>query len=161
MPKAGIAVRGVEAFIDLVVCYVIFYVTAAVTGHTIRDGGFRLAGAPFFIGLGLCLSYFVVFEAIWGATLGKLGTQLVVVRAADGAPISWRDAIVRNVMRLLDGLVLYLIGFVAMCLTRKRQRLGDLVAGTQVGRRASASGSLVPESAYRGAVTPAQRDESC
>jgi TPR repeat protein len=39
MPKAGIALRGVEAVIDLLVCYVIFYVAAAVTGHTTQGGG--------------------------------------------------------------------------------------------------------------------------
>ena len=32
MPTAGIAVRGVEAFIDLVVCYVLLYSIAAIAG---------------------------------------------------------------------------------------------------------------------------------
>jgi len=33
MPRAGIAVRGVEAFIDLVVCYVLLYLVAATGDH--------------------------------------------------------------------------------------------------------------------------------
>ncbi len=136
MIKAGLAVRGVEALIDLMVSYVIFYGVAALTGSTTQQGGFYLRGAPFFIGLGLCLAYFVVFEAMLGATLGKLATHLRVVREADGGPIGWRASIIRNLMRLIDGLVLYLIGFIAVCLTRKRQRLGDLVANTMVVRRA-------------------------
>ena len=52
MKPAGVAVRGVEAFIDLMVCYMILYAVAAVTGTTIEGGGFRLAGAPFIIGVG-------------------------------------------------------------------------------------------------------------
>ena len=52
MKPAGIAVRGVEAFIDLVVCYVMLYVVAAITGKTIEGGGFNLTGAPFIVGVG-------------------------------------------------------------------------------------------------------------
>jgi uncharacterized RDD family membrane protein YckC len=84
----------------------------------------------------------------------------VVVREADGAPIGWREAIVRNVMRPLDGLVLYLLGFVAICVTRKGQRLGDLVAGTLVVRRASGSMPIAAEPGYRRTVTLVEKDES-
>jgi uncharacterized RDD family membrane protein YckC len=136
MPIAGIAVRGVEAFIDLVVCYVIMYVVAAITGQTTVGGGWKLSGAPFLVGLGLCLAYFIVLEATWGATLGKLATNLRVVRESDGGPIDWSAAIIRNVLRLIDGLLLYLVGFIAICVSPKRQRIGDKVAGTIVVRRA-------------------------
>jgi uncharacterized RDD family membrane protein YckC len=136
MTKAGLAIRGIEALIDVVLCYLILYVVAAMTGNTIEGGGFYLDGASLIIGIGLCLLYFVVLEAMLGATLGKLATNLRVVSAADGTPIGWSAAIVRNLMRLVDGAVLYIIGFIAICPTEKRQRLGDLVAGTMVVRRA-------------------------
>jgi hypothetical protein len=42
MPTAGLAARGVEAFIDLVVCYVLPYSIAAIAGTTISGGGFYL-----------------------------------------------------------------------------------------------------------------------
>jgi uncharacterized RDD family membrane protein YckC len=135
--KAGIAVRGVAAFIDLIVVYVILYVVAAFSGNTTAGGGFAMSGAPFLIGVTLSLSYYTVLEATLGASLGKLATNLCVVMAADGAPIRWRESIVRNVLRLIDGFVLYAIGFVSICFTQRRQRLGDLAAGTMVVRRAS------------------------
>src|ERR1700674_1249729 len=44
-----------------------------------------------------------------GATLGKLATNLRVVRENDGGPIDWSASIIRNVLRLIDGLVLYMV----------------------------------------------------
>jgi|HubBroStandDraft_1064217.scaffolds.fasta_scaffold266232_2 uncharacterized RDD family membrane protein YckC len=135
MKPAGIALRGVEAFIDLVVCYAVLYAVAAATGSTTDQGGFRLAGAPFIIGVGACLTYYIVLEAVLGATLGKLATNLRVVRQEDGGPIGWSASVVRNVLRLIDGVVFYVIGFITACVSKKHQRLGDLVAGTIVVRR--------------------------
>jgi uncharacterized RDD family membrane protein YckC len=132
--RAGLAVRGVEALIDLVVVIVILYLIAVATGHT-TDGGFDLPTGPTLIGLVLCLAYFILLEGLWGATLGKLATNLRVVRESDGEAIDWSAAIIRNLLRVIDGLVLYILGFIVICLTRKRQRLGDLVAGTVVVRR--------------------------
>ena len=129
--RAGLAVRGVEALIDLVVVLVILYLVAVATGHT-TDGGFDLPTGPTLIGVVLCLAYFIVLEGLWGATLGKIATNLRVVRESDGEAIDWSAAIIRNLFRVIDGLVLYILGFIVICLTRKRQRLGDLVAGTVV-----------------------------
>jgi uncharacterized RDD family membrane protein YckC len=132
---AKIAVRGVAAVIDLLVVYVILYGIAAITGETIPGGGFKLKGAHFVAGIVASLVYFIATEAMLGATLGKIATNLCVVSESDGGPIRWRDAVVRNVLRLIDGLVLYLIGFLSICFTSKRQRLGDLAARTLVVRR--------------------------
>jgi uncharacterized RDD family membrane protein YckC len=141
--SAGIAVRGVEAFIDLVVCYVLVYIVAAIAGNTIAGGGFYLSTGLLMVAVGLCFAYFVVLEALWGATLGKLATNLRVVRDNDGGPIGWSAAIIRNVLRLIDGLVLYVVGFIAVCVSPKRQRVGDRVAGTIVVRRAAQAPSHV------------------
>jgi uncharacterized RDD family membrane protein YckC len=145
MVTAGIALRGVEALIDLVACYVLLYVLAGYSGSTIPGGGFYLRDAPLIMGEGLCLAYFIVPEAIWGATLGKLATNIRVVRESDGGPISWRASIVRNVLRPIDGLVLYLVGFIAICVSQKRQRIGDKVAGTIVVRRSAPSAAAPSE----------------
>jgi uncharacterized RDD family membrane protein YckC len=141
VPTAGIALRGVEAFIDLVVCYVLLYVVASVAGATVAGGGFHLHNGPLLAGEILCLAYYVVFEATWGATLGKFATNLRVVRESEGAPIGWRAAFLRNLLRPIDGLVLYLVGFIAICVSSKRQRIGDKVAGTIVVRRAAQTAS--------------------
>ena len=135
MTRAGLAARGIEALIDLVLSYVILYIVAAATGSTTEGGGFYLSNGALYLGLALCLASFVVCEALWGATLGKLATNLRVVREDDGGPIGWSNAIIRNLMRFIDGLVFYLVGFICICVTSRRQRLGDLAAGTMVVRR--------------------------
>lgn len=78
------------------------------------------------------LLYFTVPEAMFGATPGKLWNRLRVVRL-DGKPLRLRDVVIRNVVRLIDGLpFLYLIGGVSVLATRGSQRLGDFAAGTTV-----------------------------
>jgi uncharacterized RDD family membrane protein YckC len=134
MNRAGIPIRAVEAFVDLIVCYGILWVVAFLTGHT-NGGNINMSGAPAFLGFLLCLIYFTVLEALTGATIGKYLTNLRVVRDRDGGPIGWGPAIVRNLLRIIDGIVLYLIGFIVVFATNKHQRIGDLVAGTIVVRR--------------------------
>ena len=143
MPTAGIAVRGVEAFIDLVVCYVLLHSIAAIAGTTISGGGFYLHNAPLMMGAGICFAYYVILEAAWGATLGKFATNIRVVRENDDGPIDWSAAIIRNVLRPIDGLLLYLVGFIAICVSPKRQRIGDKVAGTIVVRRVAQAESHI------------------
>lgn len=78
--------------------------------------------------------YFWLCEGLWGRTLGKRLLDLRVVRA-DGGPAGLRRALVRTALRPVDALPFaYLLGACAVWLTRRRQRLGDLVAGTVVVR---------------------------
>jgi uncharacterized RDD family membrane protein YckC len=77
-----------------------------------------------------------------GQTLGKriVGIRVVSDR---GVPITGAQAVLRNLVGLLDGTVPYFLrpdltsmflvfGLTSMLLTRKFQRLGDLAAGTMV-----------------------------
>jgi len=77
--------------------------------------------------------YPVMFEVLWnGQTIGKrvLGIRVV---AADGAPVGWMGAFVRNLLRAVDMLpALYATGLVAALFDPWGRRLGDLVAGTLV-----------------------------
>jgi uncharacterized RDD family membrane protein YckC len=68
-----------------------------------------------------------------GQTLGKRALGLRVV-SERGVPITSAQAILRNLVGTVDGLVpfFYLIGLSSMLLTGKFQRLGDLAAGTMV-----------------------------
>ncbi len=83
----------------------------------------------------LVLLYYLVLEAAIGQTVGKLLVGLRVVRAGGGRPTVGRVA-VRTVVRVVDWLpALYLVGFIAMLATgARRQRLGDLAAGTGIAR---------------------------
>ena len=84
------------------------------------------------IGL-LSILYFIVMEATQGATLGKMALGLRVVKV-DGSPISWGESIIRNLLRIVDGLFAYLVGAILIWNSPLRQRLGDRAAGTVVVR---------------------------
>ena len=75
--------------------------------------------------------YYIALEGLFGPTLGKRLLGLRVVKT-DGAAMDWPAAISRNVLRLVDGLVFYLLGAVLVWLSPHRQRLGDRVAHTVV-----------------------------
>lgn len=74
--------------------------------------------------------YHVIFEAGFGTTLGKAVMGLQV--RTDGQRGRFLAAIIRNALRVVDGLALYLVGFLAAAFSRSRQRFGDSVAGTVV-----------------------------
>jgi uncharacterized RDD family membrane protein YckC len=95
--------------------------------------GFGLFLVLFFA---LTVLYPVFFEALWnGATPGKRICNLAVVHA-DGTPVGWPAAFLRNVVRLADALpVGYAVGLASMLLDRQFRRLGDLAAGTVVIHR--------------------------
>jgi uncharacterized RDD family membrane protein YckC len=75
---------------------------------------------------------FIVGEALGGQTVGKRLVGVRVMRDT-GAPCGWAAGILRNVLLIVDFLpALFLVGFVTILVSRKRQRIGDLVAGTVV-----------------------------
>ena len=77
--------------------------------------------------------YFSLFEAYWnGQTPGKRSQGLRVVRT-NGTPIDPASAIGRNFLRAADMLpFFYTVGMISMLMTRRLQRLGDLVFDTMV-----------------------------
>ena len=77
--------------------------------------------------------YPVLFEVLGsGQTLGKRVLRLRVLMA-DGLPVSWEASLLRNLLRVVDGLPgAYTVGLAATLLSRDFQRVGDLVAGTLV-----------------------------
>lgn len=83
--------------------------------------------------------YFVFFEWIWnGQTPGKKLMKLRVIRE-DGRPITFWEALARNLLRIFDtipGFIIpvYSVGLIAVFMSRRDQRVGDLFAGTVVVR---------------------------
>lgn len=84
----------------------------------------------YLVAVGLWAVYGAAFEAAWGTTPGKRLFGLAVYE--DGGPPSIRAAVVRNVLRYVDALGFYLLGFFVLALTDRRRRIGDLLAGTTV-----------------------------
>ena len=75
-------------------------------------------------------TYGCLLEASVGATLGKALVGIRVVRTSQRSAIA--ASAIRNVLRVVDGFGLYLLGGVVAGCSRCRQRLGDLCAGTAV-----------------------------
>ena len=141
-PASATGLRIVAALIDAVLMGVLFLVMAAAFGDFGKkelDGGgttyqANLWNGPFLLYLLAMQSYFILFEWLLSATPGKIILGVKVVRA-DGSPYTFVNALMRNLLRFIDGLpFLYLVGLVSVAVTQKRQRLGDLAAGTIVVR---------------------------
>lgn len=89
--------------------------------------------------------YFAVFEILWrGQTPGKRALGLRVI-SVSGRPITPLQAILRNLLRLVDQLpALYAIGIISVLVSARNQRLGDLAAGTVVVREQPTEALQVP-----------------
>jgi uncharacterized RDD family membrane protein YckC len=112
--------------------------------------GNRLAEAPKWVyAVGVVIvflvfsGYFAFFEWLWsGQTPGKRWLKLRVIRE-DGRPITFFEAVVRNLVRILDMqpapvFPFYSVGFISVFASSKDQRVGDMVAGTVVVREREA-----------------------
>jgi uncharacterized RDD family membrane protein YckC len=143
--ECGVGIRSVAIAIDSVVWFALFFwsgfLVAAFTGELQISGGAinaDLEGTPALVSLilwfVLSLGYHTLLEWRFGRTIGK---SLVKIRAtsADGAPLSLRSSLVRNVLRLIDFLpFFYLVGIVSLILSDRYERLGDRLANTVVVR---------------------------
>ena len=97
------------------------------------------------------LLYFTILEGAFATTLGKRACGLRVVAVADWSRCGWLRAFVRNLLLPLDEYLLYLPGVIAIVVTARRQRIGDLLAGTTVVRFVPADVAAAP------AATPTPR----
>lgn len=131
---AGVFKRAVALVIDGTITFFGFgYAVAASTGGT-TDGGFQLDGGPAFLLFALVALYWIVLEATIGATVGKLLLGMRV-RRIGAESVGIGAALARNVLRIVDGLFLYLVGAILVWTSDSNQRLGDRVANTVVVNR--------------------------
>ena len=87
------------------------------------------------ISVALYLGYYVLMEGYLGQTLGKMLLGIKVVREDDGGIPGVKAAAIRTVLRIVDGIGSYLVGFIAVLASAKNQRLGDMAAHTLVVRK--------------------------
>jgi uncharacterized RDD family membrane protein YckC len=123
--------RVFAAIVDVAIvvagALVILFAADALSG----DRG-DVRGALSAVILGWALYYYFALESGDGQTVGKKVMKLRVVRA-DGRPAGMREIAVRTVLRVVDGVGGYIVGLIVMLATgQRRQRLGDLAAGTIV-----------------------------
>lgn len=83
--------------------------------------------------LALYLLYYLITETLFAASPGKILAGLRI-RKIEGGPPSLLEAVIRNLMRLIDYPFFFIAVGGAMEGTKKLQRLGDLAARTMVVR---------------------------
>ena len=130
MEGVGVGRRAVAIIIDMIVLCIIGWVLALGMGGS-SSTGFDLSGAPALIWFLIALAYYVVMEVQMGGTLGKLALGLKVVKEG-GEKVDWQASIIRNILRIVDGFFFYLVGAIIVWTSKKKQRLGDIVAHTLV-----------------------------
>jgi uncharacterized RDD family membrane protein YckC len=101
--------------------------------------------------------YFNLFEWIWnGQTPGKRLLHLRVIKV-DGSPVSGIDVLLRNLSRPIDTLgPMGLIGLLMIFVTRRAQRLGDLMARTLVIHETKIDWSIFDQIETLAATSPGQ-----
>lgn len=138
---AGVGSRIVALIVDSIILMVITFVLAlpigATAGLTAGLGGVadmaQWASFSSFIVIAIIVNfgYFIYFEGTTGQTLGKKAVNIKVVKEA-GGEMDYMTAIIRTVCRIIDSFAFYLLGFILILATEKKQRIGDLAAGTLV-----------------------------
>jgi uncharacterized RDD family membrane protein YckC len=140
---AGIGSRFLAFVLDTLIQGVVVIAAFIVVLAIVPDSSGMLAVllivlVPLFVSIG----YFAVSEALTaGRTVGKRALGLRVIRLDGGAP-GLREALVRNIARLID--LPLGIGVVVMFFDRRSRRIGDLAAGTVVVRERRAGVTLAP-----------------
>jgi uncharacterized RDD family membrane protein YckC len=155
----------IAAYVALVLVFILVLSAAPKGG----SGEFSRAGEKWLVA-GLILvhfvmywGYFTLFEAFWnGQTPGKKLFKIRVIQDS-GRQITFFEAMIRNLVRVVDMLPsFYLVGVIAMACNRRHKRLGDLAAGTLViHERASEEpiwGGTGPRTITAAAFQPAQAE---
>jgi uncharacterized RDD family membrane protein YckC len=132
------AARATAVIVDGLITFIGLGTLVAVLAGQTHSGnggvGFNLHGWAAIIWLVLALCYWIACERLWGATIGKRLFS-ITVEGRDGGPPTWRDATIRNLLRLIDGFpyaLPYLLGFLVAKTDQDRRRIGDRAAGTRV-----------------------------
>ncbi|MFI6078370.1 RDD family protein [Actinoplanes sp. NPDC051343] len=128
--------RIVATIIDGFVLGVLYRLSTGVFGgHYDSDLDFtRLTSKA---GLGwvvVALLYYVLLEGLFGRTVGKLITGIRVIDAKTGRTPGLFTALIRTLLRIIDGIGGYLLGWIVVICGDRRRRLGDMAADTLVIR---------------------------
>ncbi|MDX6679692.1 MAG: hypothetical protein QOE31_3744 [Solirubrobacteraceae bacterium] len=123
------------AFIDIAIVVVLVLLVGGIVGNDVASdapASARFGTLDRVLILCLVFAYYWGTETVWAQTLGKKVLDIRVERV-DGTKASAGATFVRTLLRLVDGLGLYIVGLIAIFATgERRARLGDLAAKTRV-----------------------------
>jgi len=135
---AGLGSRALATVYDSLLLMIVIGIIGFIfrAGITYINGAMTInpSGPALALQIIIPLVYYIILEATMGATIGKRFVGLRVTKA-DGSPAGWGGSIVRNLLRMIDGLLCYLLGALFVITSPAKQRLGDRLAKTVVVRR--------------------------
>jgi uncharacterized RDD family membrane protein YckC len=165
---ANVGSRTLAILVDISLGGLVLFIIYALTlllAHDVADDWLTKLSANvlktvlILVIFGFQWCYFNIFEWIWnGQTPGKRLLHLRVIKA-DGSPVSGIDVLLRNLSRPIDTLgPMGLIGLLMIFVSRKAQRLGDVMARTLVIHETQIDWSIFdeierPAAAASGATT--------
>ena len=137
----ALAIDGVLLFFAWLLVALVWYL-ALVGAGSFADVTTAPSAQPVWIAAGVGVPlYFWLSQAAWGRTLGMRACGLRVVTTAGGRP-GVVATLIRTVLMAVDWLPLcFALGALAIWLTPRDQRLGDLAARTVVTRTRRVSAS--------------------
>lgn len=139
---AALSHRFLALVIDWILfCAVFFPITKIIKGTWLMTSADHIWRIGWMISDPLCVifffvivAYYILVEAYLGWTIGKRLLHLRVISIDGGRP-GLKKSLIRNALRLVDGLPAFsILGVVLILVTKERTRLGDMVAGTRVVR---------------------------
>ena len=128
IPPAPIRRRLISGLIDSIIIGLVWLVVIAALHRGIQD---QLVFNAQYLAV-ITFAYYSSQESLFSLTIGKrlLGLRIL---GRDGDPASIRESLIRNLLRFVDFLpFLYLLGAITIAVSTKKQRLGDMAAGTIV-----------------------------
>jgi uncharacterized RDD family membrane protein YckC len=128
--------RVVATILDGIVLGLVYRASTAVFGgHYTSNLDFTRLTSRAGVGwAAFAILYYLLLEGLFGRTIGKLVTGIRVVDARTGRTPGMLSVLVRTLLRVIDGIGGYLLGFIVVLLNDRRRRLGDMAADTLVVR---------------------------
>lgn len=127
-PLAKFQYRILSAVIDILIFLVVFYIFILFFGEHKKDKIF-VTGFPAFILFIITFILYPLSEIYSGQTIGKRIVNIKVVNH-HYQQISFSEGLLRFVLSIID--MFFLIGLFLIIFTKKRQRIGDIIAKTLV-----------------------------
>ena len=123
-PRAGFWRRFGAYFIDGIILAIVNFILGAIFSDSV--------GIAYLLSLAINWGYFTYFEGgPRGQTVGKMALSIRVLDLKTGGPIGYGRAFVRQLVRIVSGLVLAL-GYLWMLWDREKQTWHDKAAGSVV-----------------------------
>lgn len=139
-PLATIGQRILAWIIDLIIISIVSGILGGLGFGALAFGGIIANPAAVLFGLGtvfvlivVTIIYTLFLEGYWkGQTIGKKVINIRVVDEKSGKPETFSQSFVRNILRIIDNQLVGLVAFILIIATKRRQRIGDMLAHTVV-----------------------------